>query len=73
MITGHAANIGDKSAIDAISLARAEAVSDYLVAKKTFKSDVITVKGKGASEPIGSDDKAQANRRVEISILGYEM
>lgn len=73
IITGHAANIGDESAIQAISEERAEAVADYLVKKRTFKSEKITVVGKGASEPIGSDDKAPENRRVEIDIVGYDL
>lgn len=73
LITGHAANIGDKSAIDAISLKRATTVADYLVDNKTFENENITIVGRGASEPIGNDDKAEENRRVEISIQGYEM
>lgn len=73
IISGHAANVGDESAIVAISEKRAQAVTDYLINNKTFKSDVITTMGKGASEPIGSDDKAAENRRVEINIVGYTL
>lgn len=73
IITGHAANIGDKSAIEAISLKRAQAVANYLVENQTFSTEVITVTGKGASEPIGLDDTAEENRRVEISIIGFDL
>lgn len=73
IITGHAANIGDESAINAISLERATTVANYLIKKKTFSYEDITVLGKGASEPIGEDDKSEENRRVEINIVGYEI
>ncbi len=73
IITGHAANIGDESAIMAISQERAEAVAAYLIKNKTFKADAITTVGKGASEPVGDDDTAEENRRVEIDVVGYQM
>ncbi|MDC7234300.1 MAG: OmpA family protein [Spirochaetales bacterium] len=73
IITGHAANVGDESAIMAISKERAEAVAAYLIKNKTFKAEAITTVGKGASEPIGDDDTAKENRRVEIDVVGYQM
>ena len=57
---------------DALSLARAQAVADYLVSKRSIDSSRVTAIGYGESRPIASNDTAagkQKNRRVEIIIL----
>ncbi|MBI1992095.1 MAG: OmpA family protein [Candidatus Omnitrophica bacterium] len=56
----------------ALSLARANAVADYLVEKRGVSRGRITVSGYGEERPIASNDAAdgrQRNRRVEIVIL----
>ena len=57
---------------DALSLARAQAVADYLVSKRSIDSNRVIAIGYGESRPIASNDTAddrQKNRRVEIIIL----
>ena len=57
---------------DALSLARAQAVVDYLVSKRGIDSSRVTAIGYGETRPITSNDTdagRQKNRRVEIIIL----
>ncbi|MDP3704051.1 MAG: OmpA family protein [Candidatus Omnitrophota bacterium] len=57
---------------DALSLARAQAVADYLVSKRGIDSSRVTAIGYGQTRPIASNDTTagkQKNRRVEIIIL----
>jgi len=75
-VEGHTDNVPIKVSgwadNDALSLARAQAVVDYLVAKRGFDAGRITAIGYGESRPIASNDTAdgrQKNRRVEIIIL----
>lgn len=57
---------------EALSMARASAVVDYLVAQHGLDRERLTPIGYGATHPIASNDTAagrQKNRRVEIIIL----
>jgi chemotaxis protein MotB len=75
-VEGHTDNVPIKVSgwadNDALSLARAQAVVDYLVTKRGMDSGRITAIGYGESRPIASNDTAdgrQKNRRVELIIL----
>ena len=70
VITGHTDRVGAVEANDRLSLARAEAVREILVAGGLARS-AITVAGRGEREPAvaTADEVAEArNRRVEIKI-----
>ena len=75
-VEGHTDNVPIKVSgwadNDALSLARAQAVVDYLVSKRGLDSSRVTAIGYGETRPITSNDTAagrQKNRRVEIIIL----
>ena len=75
-VEGHTDNVPIKVSgwadNDALSLARAQAVVDYLVTKRGLEAGRLTAIGYGESRPIASNDTAdgrQKNRRVEIIIL----
>ena len=73
-ILGHTDNTGTREVNDRISLQRAEAVSNYLVACG-MKSDRFTVKCLAFDAPVASNDTAEGraqNRRVEIYITANE-
>jgi len=70
VVTGHTDRVGSVEANDRLSLARAEAVRDLLVAAGVARSAVTAV-GRGEREPAvpTADEVAEArNRRVEIKI-----
>ncbi|HON01602.1 MAG TPA: OmpA family protein [Paludibacteraceae bacterium] len=70
IVSGHTDNIGPKSVNQQLSIARAQAVKDYLV-KKGIPASAITVAGYGEDKPIASNDTPagrQKNRRVEFEI-----
>ena len=70
VVTGHTDRVGSVEANDRLSLARAEAVRELLVAAGVPAS-AITVAGRGEREPAvpTADEVAEArNRRVEIKI-----
>lgn len=72
LITGHCADRGGKEAQQTISENRAEAVANYLENIGVRDKYHIFTKGKGATEPIASnntEEGRQKNRRVEIVIL----
>ncbi|QKY69790.1 OmpA family protein [Lentibacillus sp. CBA3610] len=78
-IVGHTDGKGEDSYNQKLSEDRAEAVLDAL-AKADVEKDRMTAEGKGASDPVasntnsdGSDnpDGRQKNRRVEITIHGF--
>ena len=70
VVTGHTDRVGSVEANDRLSLARAEAVRDLLVATGVARS-AITAVGRGEREPAvpTADEVGEArNRRVEIKI-----
>lgn len=70
VVTGHTDRVGSVEANDRLSLARAEAVRDLLVAAGVARN-AITAVGRGEREPAvtTADEVAEArNRRVEIKI-----
>lgn len=78
-VTGHTDNVplGEANAKRygsnaALSLARAQTVADELQKRFELPADSITVRGKGAAEPLASNDSAEgraANRRVELTLV----
>ena len=71
-VAGHTALAGPPEEQKRTSLARAQAVANYLISAGARKSGEITVQGFGAERPIAGNDTAagmEANRRVEITIL----
>lgn len=70
-VVGHTDNVGSAAANQSLSERRAEAVRTYLNKHFDINNDRISVSGKGASEPVGSntspEGKAQ-NRRVEFRV-----
>ncbi len=72
LVEGHSALVGAASAIQKLSDARARAIADYLLEKGYVTSSQITSIGRGASEPVATNDTKEGralNRRVEITIL----
>lgn len=69
-VHGHTDNTGDATYNQRLSEQRAQAVADWLVAKKV-KPERITAKGFGMSQPIASNDTDEGrelNRRVEFIV-----
>lgn len=69
-VTGHTDSIGDESVNLALSQARAESVSAYMIAGGIVETR-ITAKGVGSSQPLAKETSAQAarlNRRIEIAV-----
>ena len=72
-ITGHTDASGDETWNEALSLARAQAVSDWLVAHGVA-ADRVVLEGAGSSEPIASNESRYGrslNRRIDIA-FAYE-
>ena len=62
----------DREGHGTLSLARAQAVVDYLVNQRGLEAGRLTALGYGETHPIASNDTAdgrQKNRRVELVIL----
>jgi len=75
LVGGHTASAGTQAEQQSTSLARAQAAADYLVANGVRTRAEITVRGYGATRPLGDNTTEQgmaANRRVEIIILTKE-
>jgi outer membrane protein OmpA-like peptidoglycan-associated protein len=70
-VAGHTDSVGTDSYNQALSVRRAQAVADYLVARGVNRDRIIVV-GAGETRPVASNDtesgRAQ-NRRVEITIV----
>ena len=70
-VGGHTDNVGKPAANLKLSMERANAVKDYLIAKG-IKEERLTAKGYGQTEPI-ADNKTEegraTNRRTEVKIL----
>ena len=70
-ISGHTDNIGSEEYNKALSLARAKAVSDWLIAKGIDKTR-IQIEGCGSKLPVvenNSDENHAINRSVEFKII----
>jgi OOP family OmpA-OmpF porin len=74
-VTGHTDGLGGVAYNEKLSVRRADAVRDYLVAHGV-PADKIKTAGKGKSEPI-ADNKTEAgrakNRRVDVEVDGYKV
>lgn len=71
LIVGHSCDLGSEQFNLKLSVKRAEAVRDYLVATGALKADAVIAEGKGESQPRfpakkGSRDK---NRRVDLEFV----
>lgn len=70
-VEGHTDNIGDSKSLLDLSLARANAIRDFLILNGAKPAQVKT-KGFGASRPITmnrTEEERSKNRRVEIRVL----
>ena len=63
-VVGHTDNSGSREANAALSLARAQWVSQHLVDALGWKAEDVVARGLGSTEPMGTNP-AQ-NRRVEV-------
>ena len=73
-ITGHTDSSGDESANQHLSLARAQAVADFLV-QKGIAAERIQPAGAGSSMPLADNQNRYGrsiNRRIEITFLGED-
>ncbi|MDJ0700256.1 MAG: OmpA family protein [Woeseiaceae bacterium] len=73
-ITGHTDGAGNEARNRELSLARANAVADYLVSRGVPRSQLITV-GAGSSRPVANNDTAwgrMQNRRIEFTLVERE-
>lgn len=71
VIEGHTDSIGGKKLNEALSVKRAEAVQEYLVANNNIDRDQIEASGLGDTKPISSNKTAEGraqNRRVDVII-----
>jgi len=71
-VEGHTDSVGSEEYNQQLSENRAGAVRDYLV-QQGVKSDTITARGFGESQPVASNANAagkQQNRRVELVVSG---
>jgi outer membrane protein OmpA-like peptidoglycan-associated protein len=71
-IVGHTDSKGDETENLKLSLARANAVRDYLISKDVPSYKMITT-GMGSAMPVASNDTEEgraANRRVQVLVLG---
>ncbi|WP_350304638.1 OmpA family protein [Photorhabdus viridis] len=72
VITGYTDSTGDTAKNQALSLARAEAVRDWILQASDRSPACFTVRGEGAAQPIATNSTTAgraANRRVEISLM----
>ncbi|SIQ64557.1 OmpA family protein [Alkalispirochaeta americana] len=72
LITGHTARAGTEEGRQRLSEERAQAVGQFLLGRGVRTREQLLYQGKGARNPISSEDTPQGrrrNRRVEITIL----
>lgn len=70
-VAGHTDSVGTDSYNQALSVRRAQAVADYLIARGVHRDRIIVV-GAGETRPVASNDTEAGraeNRRVEITIV----
>ena len=71
-IEGNTDNIGSAESNKALSLQRAQAVADYLVAKYGFDPNRFVIVGNGPDKPVATNDTEEGrakNRRTEFFLL----
>ena len=69
IVAGHTDSVGTADYNKDLSVKRAKAVSDYLMAQHGIESSRLTLKGYGETKPIASNDNEKGrslNRRVEF-------
>jgi outer membrane protein OmpA-like peptidoglycan-associated protein len=74
-VDGYTDNVGTRAYNDKLSLARATAVANALIARGVDSARIST-KGHAFDDPIASNDSAQGralNRRTEIVVIGESM
>ena len=73
LIIGHTCDLGSDAANDKLSLQRATAVRDYLVAAGAFDSTEAMAEGRGKREPKYPAEPAtrEKNRRVELEFYSF--
>jgi outer membrane protein OmpA-like peptidoglycan-associated protein len=72
LVAGHTALAGTEEGRRKLSLERAAAVAEYLIAKGVRGADRVVVRGFGAERPVAgnhTEEGMRRNRRVEITIL----
>ncbi|MDR9858021.1 OmpA family protein [Treponema socranskii] len=72
LVTGHTALRGSEKARQILSEERAQSVADYLIVLGVRDSYHVFTQGKGAAEPIATNQTEEGrsrNRRVEITIM----
>jgi len=70
-IEGHTDSTGTAQANEKLSMERAAAVEEYLIANRTVPPDHISSKGYGSSRPLAANETAQGraiNRRIDVII-----
>lgn len=72
LITGYTALSGTVQGRKQLSQERAQSVAEYLISQNVRQTDSIFTEGKGAANPVATNDTAEGrarNRRVEITFL----
>jgi outer membrane protein OmpA-like peptidoglycan-associated protein len=72
LVAGHTALAGTVAGRQRLSLERATAVSDYLIAQEIRGPSHVEVRGYGSDRPVADNNTAEGmkkNRRVEITLL----
>ncbi|MDI9220490.1 OmpA family protein [Pantoea sp. EA-12] len=72
LVTGHTDSTGDTRANQQLSLARAAAVRDWMIATSDIPETCFAIQGYGATRPVATNTTSAgraANRRVEISLV----
>ncbi len=73
-IVGHTDSTGPAALNQRLSQARAEAARNYLIAQG-INPELIQAEGRGSEEPVAdneTEEGRQANRRIEISVVGRD-
>ncbi|MFO7497336.1 MAG: OmpA family protein [Desulfobacterales bacterium] len=71
VVAGHTDSTGSNAVNEQLSLERAEAVREYLIANNTLPSNRVAAIGYGSARPLLSNETAEgraANRRIDVAI-----